>query len=53
MFIHHVLYTYVIQIYWRVSEARETLSGVYEFEICDTYMYICVYVKHNSSAYKY
>jgi len=31
---------------WRASEVSETLSGVYQFEIYDAYIYIyiCAYV---------
>ena len=30
-----------LNIYWRVSEASETLSGVYKFELV---RYMCVYI---------
>ena len=29
--------------YWRASEASETLSGVYKFELV-RYIYICIYI---------
>ena len=33
-----------IYIYWRVSKASETLSGVYKFEMVRyIYIYICMY----------
>jgi len=31
-------------LYWQVSEASETLSEVYHFEICDAYMHIYIYI---------
>ena len=34
---------------WRASEASETLSGVYKFELV-RYIYVWRYVCHNSSA---
>ena len=40
-------------IYWRASEASETLSGVYKFELVRyiyIYIYVWRYVCHNSSA---
>ena len=34
-----------IHIYWRASEASETLSGVYKFELVRyVYIYICIYI---------
>jgi len=59
-----VMYNYFIKsnggvcVCWWASEARETLSGVYKFEICDKYRYnTCIwiyrYVRHYSSAGKY
>ena len=43
----------LINTSWRASEASETLSGVYKFEVVQyIYIYMCVwrYVCHNSSA---
>ena len=43
----------MVFFYWRASEASETLSGVYKFELVRyVYIYICVwrYVCHISSA---
>jgi len=33
-----------INEYQDSCRASETLSGVYEFEICDMYIYVCVYI---------
>jgi len=40
-------------IYWQASKGSKTLSGVNKFEICDMYVCIWMYVKHNSSAGMY
>ena len=49
------LMSQLIWFNWRASEASETLSGVYKFELVwyvYIYIYVCVwrYVKRNSSA---
>jgi len=46
MTIYYSCTNYVIKkfFHWRASKPSETLSGVYKFEICNTYKYTCIYL---------
>ena len=44
MTITYTNFTTFASIFWRASEASETLSGVYKFELM-RYVYICMEVR--------